>query len=129
MSSVSRPRTRSPVPRSTAGFTLVEILVALVLLEVGLLGAAGSLVLATRVLHRARDLEWAVQSAWSAVDSLVYFGATAGGEREEPFGSMRWSVSQGEEISTIRVVVEGRASVHPLVDVSALSVVSDMPRP
>ena len=125
MSSVGR----SSVATSTVGFTLAEILVALVLLEVGLLGAAGSLVLATRVLHRARDLEWAVQSAWSAADSLVYVGATEGGEREEPFGLMRWSVSQGEDMSTIRIVVEGRASARPLVDVSALSLVSVGRRP
>ena len=121
MRSTHRPGADPRLPPSPAGFTLAEILVALVVLEVGLLGAAGSLVLATRVLHRARDLEWAVQSARSAADSLVYVGATEAGEREEPFGLVRWSVTRGEELTTFRIVVEGRASARPLVDVSAFS--------
>ena len=124
MSPTGPPRAGS-TPSSPGGFTLAEILVALVLLEVGLLGAAGSLVLATRVLNRARDLEWAVQRAWSAVDSLVYFGATASGEREEPPWLIRWTVSQGEEIATIRIVVQKAAGGPPLVDVSALSAAAD----
>jgi hypothetical protein len=80
-----------------AGFTLVEVLVALVVVEVGLLGVLGSLILAARTLSRAELLERGTAEVHRAYDSLA-LGAVAGeGEREAPLGWLRWEVGAGGE--------------------------------
>jgi type II secretory pathway pseudopilin PulG len=80
-----------------AGFTLVEIVVALVVVEVGLLGVLGSLILAARTLSQAELLERATAEVHRVYDSLSV-GALAGeGEREAPPGWLRWRVGAGGE--------------------------------
>jgi Tfp pilus assembly protein PilV len=97
------------VRQARAGFTLVEILVGLVVLEAGLVGAAGMLVLAGRTLNRARDLEWAVLEVRAVADSLVRAGAEASGERATDFGSVLWSVAPGANMTEVQVVAESLA--------------------
>lgn len=53
------------------GTCLAEVVVALVLLEVGVLGAAGLVVAANRALSRAAGLERAAALAGAVGDSLV----------------------------------------------------------
>ena len=80
-----------------AGFTLVEVLMALVVVEVGLLGVLGSLILAAQTLSRAELLERGTAEVHRVYDSLSY-GALAGeGEREAPPGWLRWRVGAGGE--------------------------------
>lgn len=52
------------------GFTLVEVLVAMVVMEIGLLGVVGTLVLAARTVHRADVLERMVTEAGRTYDSV-----------------------------------------------------------
>ncbi len=81
-----------------AGFTLVEVVVALVVVEVGLLGVLGSLVLAARTLSQAEMLERGTAEVHRVYDSLST-GARAGeGEREAPPGWLRWTVGAGGEV-------------------------------
>lgn len=79
------------------GFTLVEVLVALVLLEVGLLGVVGTLVLAARTLTRAELEERGAAEIARVVDSLVAAGLAAG-EGRVPVrgGEVRWRAEGGQ---------------------------------
>ena len=75
------------------GFTLVEVIAALQILAFGALGVAGMTVLASKALHAARDLDWAVVRAREVVDSLNLFGAEGAGSREYDRGRVSWSAS------------------------------------
>ena len=73
------------------GFSLVEPVVALVLLGIGLTGPAGTLVLATRIHSSARVLEEGIARAGELADSL----RDAGGGRGEEAGAgwtLEWDV-------------------------------------
>jgi prepilin-type N-terminal cleavage/methylation domain-containing protein len=74
------------------GFTLLEVVVALVILEVGVLGAAGTLLLASRTLTRAERLERAVAYAAAVLDSLSAGARPGAGARAHFGGEVRWSV-------------------------------------
>ena len=56
---------------SRQGFTLIEVVVASVLLQVGLLGVLGTLVRATEIRSEAEVLERAIGVAESALESLL----------------------------------------------------------
>lgn len=106
-----------------SGFTLVEILVSLVVLQVGLLGVVGTLLLASRTLGRAELVEWAVAEVQRTADSLFATGGGAGaGQASSGPGELRWEVDGGGRLrveyhsgSEILVMVEGMASAkaHP----------------
>ncbi len=57
-------------PCRLRGFTLVEVVVALLVLEVGILAAAGTMVMATRTLGLAEMRARAATSIESVLDSL-----------------------------------------------------------
>ena len=102
---------RTDGPRAK-GFTLIEVLVALVVLSVGLLGLSATAAavasqmrashLRTRVKARAQaELEW-----------LLASGGEGAGERREGGVRVAWEVS-GVSLREIRLVVElntGRGS-------------------
>jgi Tfp pilus assembly protein PilV len=75
------------------GFTLVEVLVAIIVLEVGLLGVVGTLVLAANNMHRAVSLERAVTEVERVYDSLTRAPSSGSGTASVPGGRLRWSVS------------------------------------
>jgi len=77
------------------GFTLVEVLVALVVLEIGLLGVVGSLMLAARLMTRAEMIERGVAEVERAYDSLSAARAGAGfGSRAVVGGTVGWVVEE-----------------------------------
>lgn len=61
----SSPR---PLPRPARGFTLIEVLVALVVMAFGLLGIAGLLLVTLRTNTSSSMKQQAVQAAYNAVD-------------------------------------------------------------
>ncbi len=75
------------------GFTLVEVLVALAILEIGLVGAAGTLLAARRALTAAERLHRATQTAADVVDSLLAVGGSGSGQRDGEWGRVRWSAA------------------------------------
>lgn len=75
------------------GFTLVEVLVALVVLQVGLLGVVGTLVLASMTLSRASLLERGAAEMEAVLDSLARAAGSGSGSRSGPGGTVSWSVS------------------------------------
>lgn len=96
--------------RSKRGGTLVEVIVALALLEGVMVGAAGWLVLAHRALARAELMHRVTQAAAGVADSLLAAGSASVGERVDAWGTLRWSVTaEAGEISA-----EDRAGVRLL---------------
>ena len=84
-----------------SGFTLVELLVALVIFEVGLLGVVGTLVLASRTVAQASLLERAVGEVESLVDSLSGSPGVGPGQRTTLGGSISWSVDAAGAASVV----------------------------
>lgn len=74
------------------GFTLVEVVVALLLLEIGVLGALGLLVIAQRSLTDAERLERGVAAAEGLLDSLALGAAPGGGTRMLGHDTLTWSI-------------------------------------
>jgi type II secretory pathway pseudopilin PulG len=80
---------------SARGFTLLELVVALLLLELILAGALASIHLGARMARRARVTEVALWEAGSLVDS-IRAGQTDGiGRRSRPWG---WIERVGPEV-------------------------------
>lgn len=72
------------------GFVVVELIVALVVFSVGLLGIAGVALHASRIMTRAAELEYSVAIAEGVADSLVAFGFSASDSMGTPVGSVVW---------------------------------------
>ena len=74
------------------GFTLLEVIVALLLLQVAVVGAVGTLVLASRTLGEAEHVERAVLAAEGLLDSLAGSGSAKSGSRALAGGELEWFV-------------------------------------
>ena len=90
------------------GFTLVEVLVTLVILQIGLLGAMGLMGVSHRLLDRAVRLEWAVSVAEAVADSLSRFGYSGEGSLDLAPGRVGWELWSGGDASILVWVEDGR---------------------
>lgn len=89
------------------GFTLVEVVVALIVLELGVLGVLGTLALASETLRRAERLERATSRVEALVDSL-----SAGSPPDtvmEAFADVRisWTVDDGGRLDLLATDEQG----------------------
>jgi type II secretory pathway pseudopilin PulG len=98
------------------GFTLVEVLVSLILLELGLVAVAATITTAARAMNRAHALEWAVTAAGEVADSLAFFGSVTAGQRSGPGGLVEWEpVDEGSTVRVrIRALPNTPQAVRPL---------------
>jgi prepilin-type N-terminal cleavage/methylation domain-containing protein len=87
------------------GFTLVEVVVALTVLAVGLLGAVGTLLAAQRALLSAERLHLAGQAGAGVADSLLAERAAGAGRLDAEWGALRWSADDGG----VRIIAEDPA--------------------
>lgn len=101
-----------PTGRPRSAFSIAEVLVALVLLGVGLLGMAGSSALAVRASAGAGRERRAVQRG---ADRLAHLGArgcaaATGGVHDDSASQLyqRWTVAPAAEGAAVRVDVETR---------------------
>ncbi|MDX1568513.1 MAG: prepilin-type N-terminal cleavage/methylation domain-containing protein [Longimicrobiales bacterium] len=76
------------------GFTLIEVIVALIILELGLLGVAGLALHAHGLLSEASFRSRAVAVAAEIADSLASAGVRSGGTRSFVGGSASWEVDE-----------------------------------
>ena len=100
--SAERRGARRPERR---GFTVVEVLVALIVIAVGLLGVAGTAAIALRSASAATREQSAVSRARTALALLESAGCSsaASGERHLPSGLLdRWTV--GPLTNRVRLV-------------------------
>jgi type II secretory pathway pseudopilin PulG len=75
-----------------AGFALLEVLVALLTLEVAVVGVLGSLVVARDTMRQAETLERATARAEGVLDSLRLRDGPGEGVRAFGGGEIRWVV-------------------------------------
>jgi Tfp pilus assembly protein PilV len=85
-----------------AGLGLVELIVALTLFTVALLGLAGVAAVAQSSLADAASIERAADSAAAVIDSLLRVRDPVAGERTTGAARVRWSITHD---STARVIV------------------------
>jgi len=104
--------TRSP--RRT-GFTLVEVVVALTVLQVCLLGALGLVLLATREAGTALLLERAAAEAAEVADSLAHGGAAGSGESVRGGWRVWWDAASGDG-TFVRAAPANDPLAAPLVE-------------
>ena len=100
-----------------SGFTLIEVVVALLLLEVAVLAAAGTLQVASRTLGEAERVERAVVEASGILDSLAGAPGAGAGSRTLPFGGVTWAV---DSAGTVTLEVRTGEGVRLLRVTSAL---------
>ncbi len=77
------------------GFSLMEVMIALVVFVVGLLGAVGMTLQAQRTLEKARALDTAARVVATVADSLFLNGWSGAGARMADRGEVRWSSQAG----------------------------------
>lgn len=77
-------------PGGRHGSSLLELILALLLFEVGLLAVAGMVLLGQRTLTRAQLTMRGTVAARRVGDSLLATGAMGEGEIARPWGGLRW---------------------------------------
>ncbi len=124
---MSGSRRAPPAATASAGFTLVEALLAIMLLCTGLLAAAALGTASLQSWRRAGELGAAVVAAGEIADSLGLFGASSGGARQYPWGVLVWEdpVPLGGRL--LQVVI--RASAHDTTRAELLRVTATVPAP
>ena len=91
-----------------SGFTVIEVVVALVVLEVGLLGAMGMLTEASRTSSRAATLELGVAALEGVADSLLAMGWAGDGGLSMEEGELRWAAMPDSSVLIGWTPVAGR---------------------
>lgn len=86
--------------RSRAGFSLVEVLVALVVFEVGVLGVLAMTLQAQKTLLAAAALESAARAVEWLADSLSFAGWGGPGSIDTGRGLIRWT-REGDGLVTV----------------------------
>jgi len=84
------------------GFSLLEVVVALILLQLGLLAVAGMALVGQRTLNRGDAVLRSTLEGVRLGDSVLKGGEGEGGRREEPFGWLEWERVEGGE-GSVRV--------------------------
>ncbi len=77
------------------GFSLIELVFALLLLQVGILGTSGLILLAQRDMLRAELTLRATLETSRVADSLSGSGAEGSGQLDFPWGSVSWAPASG----------------------------------
>ncbi|MEQ1857833.1 MAG: prepilin-type N-terminal cleavage/methylation domain-containing protein [Longimicrobiales bacterium] len=80
------------------GFTLLEVVVALLVLEVAVVGVVGALVLASSTLTRAEVLERAAAEAEGVLDSLARTRGPRADSSGRPWGALVWIVDDSARV-------------------------------
>ena len=111
MAGMDRPNEPGQGPRrlGNSGFSLVEVIIAIVVLAVGLLGLAGTTVLVikqTTLADVATDRSVALQSSIERIKATPYDSIRAGGEDSGLF-EVAWSVQDGGQWKSVDFVTTG----------------------
>lgn len=88
------------------GFSLVEVIVAMVLLSIGLLGIAGTGLLAAHMMRAADTREAMLARATSVMDSLVAHDVLGAGRMPDARFRLEWTASH-ESVRVRAVLPDG----------------------
>jgi len=89
------------------GFTLLEVVVALLVLEVAVVGSVGALVLASQTLARAEALERAVATTEGVLDSLARTRSAGADSVILAAGTVSWTVDDSGRVALRAVDPKG----------------------
>ena len=95
------------------GFTLVEVVVALVFLEIGLMGGVGLIAVARGVMTRAERLDALVALAEGVADSLAASDSVGAGSRSLDGSFIEWGAA-ANGVLTVRASSLGGGVVELL---------------
>jgi type II secretory pathway pseudopilin PulG len=91
-------------PGARSGFSLLELILALLLFEIGLLGVAGMMLVGQRTLTRAQLTMRGTLEAKRVGDSLLDAEALGEGESTRSWGGLYW---MAPEDGGLRIVATG----------------------
>jgi prepilin-type N-terminal cleavage/methylation domain-containing protein len=97
-----------------AGFTVIEVMVALVLLSVGVLGAASTGLLATRLLREARVQDEIAERASYLLDSLIADSVKGRGSERSRMYSIDWIATSDSATLTVSTADSTRFTMRAL---------------
>ena len=101
------------------GFSLIEVVLALLLLQVGVLATVGMVFLSQENFRRAElTLRGVLEAAWTA-DSITRAGGGGPGATLRPWGEIAW-VGMGSPVPGFRVSAYSDLEADTLVTVLAL---------
>jgi type IV pilus assembly protein PilV len=117
---VSRRRRRSTRPRQ--GITIIEVIVAMMILTFGLLGMAGFSMTMTKQFKASTKQEAAALMVQSRIDSVASIRCQALAPSGPQSGTLtmlgvteRWSIEDGDDIKTLTDSVTFSPRTRPLV--------------
>ena len=93
------------------GFSLLEVIAALVVFSVGAAASLRLVQLASERLSEATRLAEAVRRTAAVADSLEAHGVTTAGEQEEGWGRVRWTVVSETELRVEGVIGDSAEAV------------------
>ncbi len=96
------------------GFTVLEVVVALVLLALGMIPLGGMVALGAATATRARWTAWAVSAAADVADSLAMGGPLSAGSRRAPAGEVRWTAVSARPPEALVEVLPVRPDTPPV---------------
>lgn len=100
---------RDRAAESRAGFTLVEVMVAIIVLTIGVLGLAGTtmyLVRQTTLSELTTERSAALQSVIEELRATPYDEVSSGSDKVGAF-EVKWTVTQGQRTKLVSIVTVG----------------------
>lgn len=94
----------SPGPR---GYSLLELIFALLIFQVGILGVAGMILTAQQSLTRAQLILRGTLEARMTGDSLLTESGGESGEAVRPWGALAWTRGETGELKVVAVTAGG----------------------
>lgn len=101
--------------RAHRGFTLIELVIAMVLLAIGLMALTAALTTALREAAIARAQHAALRRAEAVADSLVLAGLPAAGSLQRPGFTIWWMPEQCALGTCVRVRAEAAGDTLSLL--------------
>jgi Tfp pilus assembly protein PilV len=89
------------------GYSLVELIFALLIFQVGILGVAGMILTAQQSLTRAQLILRGTLEARMTGDSLLAEGVEESGEAVRPWGTLAWTRGGTGELKVVAVTPGG----------------------
>jgi len=117
-----RYRTRRPAPRKREGMTIIEVIVAMMILTFGLLGMAGFSLTVTKQFKASTKQEAAALMVQSRIDSVASIRCQALAPSGPQTGTLvnlgvteNWVISDGNDIKILTDTVTFYPRTRPLV--------------